>query len=167
MTFRELFENKKGTYVGIQWPKEVAETILETANEYNVPNLLDPSEIHTTVIYSRVGFNHTPSDEDFKFSTVGPNNSRKSMIEVFESQGKRILVIKLYSKQIIYRHNEIMTKNPTATYDFPEFIPHITLSYDIGDYDISNFDYEQYSERLEDASGGIEYVEDLDLNWNS
>ena len=165
--FRDLIEKQQGTYVAVQWPKEVAKIITDTAKEFGVPNVLDDNDIHTTLIYSRVGFEHTPSKEDFGFSTVGPNNSRKSMLVVFENRetGSRILALKLYSKQLENRHKEIMTNNPKATYDFDEYIPHITLSYDIKDYDISNFDYEQFSERLEDASGGVEYTEPLNLDW--
>lgn len=169
MNFKDFFNGllketrqDKGTYVAVQWPESVAKEITDTAKEFGVPNVLDDKDIHTTLIYSRVGFDHTPSKDNFGFSTIGPNNSRESMLVVFDG---KILALKLYSKQLEERHQQIMLNNPKATYDFPKYIPHITLSYDIEDYDISNFDYEQFSERLEDASGGIEYTEPLDLDW--
>jgi 2'-5' RNA ligase len=54
-------------------------------------------------------------------------------------------------------------KKHDATYDFPEYKPHITLSYDIGDLDEKNLpDIGKYVDEI-----GIdeEYGEDLDLNW--
>lgn len=159
----ESVKVNKGTYVGIKWPKDVSKIIVDTAKEFGVPNVLSEDDIHSTLIYSRNEFNHIPSKENFKFSTIGPNNSRESRLDIFGNA----LVIKIYSKQMEDRHKEIMENNPEATYDYPEYIPHITISYDIQDYDISNFDYEQLSERLEDGSGGIEYTETLDPEWFS
>lgn len=155
-----------GTYVGVKWAESTAEILLDWAKENGVPNLINKNEIHSTLIYSRVGFNHKPSTEDFSFSTIGPNNSTENRFHVFENKerGHKALVIKIYSQQMIDRHNEIMKNNPKATYDFDEYIPHITLSYHIEDFDVNKLDYEDFSQRLEDASGGKEYTENLDLN---
>jgi len=53
-----------------------------------------------------------------------------------------------------------------ATYDFPEYIPHVTLSYNVGD-DLS----EENLDKLTNKYGGTvlkiskEYMQDLDPNW--
>ena len=47
-----------------------------------------------------------------------------------------------------------------TTYDFPEYIPHITLTYDAGDFDPSS-----YTGDLPEIEYASEYVEDLVLDW--
>lgn len=53
---------------------------------------------------------------------------------IFEGKnGKNILVILLDSEDATNRHQKLM-KQHDATYYFPEYKPHITLSYDIEDF---------------------------------
>jgi len=42
------------------------------------------------------------------------------------------LVLKVESDWLLKRHDYLMVVHD-AIYDYPEYIPHITLSYDIGD----------------------------------
>ena len=72
--------------------------------------------------------------------------------------------MKFKSKTLSNRHNEIMKNNPKAVYDFPEYIPHITLSYDVEDFDVSKLDYKSLSDYLGGTiENGVEYTEDLNI----
>jgi hypothetical protein len=51
-----------------------------------------------------------------------------------------------------------------ATYDFPKYEPHITLSYDIGDMDIKKLP--NMFDTVPFINITTEYSEDLDLSWS-
>ena len=80
--------------------------------------------------------------------------------DIFSVQsGENVLVMKLISQELQDRHNYLM-ETYGATYDFPEYKPHVTLSYNYSDktaVGISPF--------TNKIILGMEYVEDLDLKW--
>lgn len=77
---------------------------------------------------------------------------------MLKHNGKRALVLVLDSDYLHFRHNVGMALG--ATYDFPSYIPHITLS-----YDIKSLSFEK--ERIDlEVIRSKEYVEELDLDWN-
>ena len=49
----------------------------------------------------------------------------------------RCLILKIDCPELVARHKELMDEHE-ATYDYPVYQPHITLSYDIGDLDIND-----------------------------
>jgi len=131
--FAEMLENdKQPMYVAVR-PDPTTITLLNSlASQYNVPNPLRPEKMHCTLIYSR-----TPTI----IPQVQVHRIYKSTIEKFDifntRDGKRCLVAKLRSTDLQIRHNELMTELE-ASYDFPSYLPHITLSYDVGpDFDIN------------------------------
>ena len=68
-----------------------------------------------------------------------PINAETAGLKIFKQQnGKNCLVTVLKSKDLTAHHETIMDKYG-ATYDFDTYIPHITLSYDIGDLDAKNY----------------------------
>jgi hypothetical protein len=59
-------------------------------------------------------------------------------LEVWPTKsGKNCLVAKMHSPSLKARHKDLMNTH-NAEYDYKDFTPHISLSYDIGDHDISN-----------------------------
>jgi len=76
---------------------------------------------------------------------------------------EKVLVLKLKSRELSDRFNEIH-KNTDATYDFDEYIPHITIRSPAGEYDESWIASEAPS--VVDMIGNIvltdEYIEALD-----
>ena len=62
--------------------------------------------------------------------------AKPTELHVFETfDKKRALVIKLDCPYLLERHKYLMQKYD-LTYDYNEYIPHITLSYDIGEMEI-------------------------------
>ena len=111
---------------------------------------------HTTVIYSRVWAPVEPCGDQLH-QAIGRE------LKVFPQQdGRQCLVLVLDAPTVVARHEELMKRHPTLTYDFERYIPHVTLSYDIGAFDASRLTLPYFSCVL-----GDEYVEDLDLEWKN
>lgn len=145
-----LMESTKGTYVAVRYSPSTSIKLIKRARELNIPNLLNYKDLHTTLIYS--------TKELKNFSTKPVEKSLQGVLipDTFNtSSGKRCLVLKLTDPWFATRHKEIMFNHPEANYSFPEYIPHITLSYDIGDFEVPkvfdiNFEMMVTSEYVEE-----------------
>jgi 2'-5' RNA ligase len=82
---------------------------------------------HCTLLYSRVV--HASYVPDKNLTHLAHFKEWK----VFESKEskKKCLVMAVESKSILARHEYLM-RTLGATYDFPDYIPHVTLSYNLG-----------------------------------
>lgn len=159
-----LGESKKtpdGTYVAVNLSEDSKTRLFAAVEKMGVPNPLDKDQYHTTLIYSR---KYLP---DFKArgDLDPPIVCTVVNMEIFggtDGKGKA-LVVELHCPALVDRHNSIMQEHG-ATYDFDEYRPHITISYNCGDFDLTQFNILNFIE-----SPFIEFVEeysnDLDLNW--
>ena len=145
-----------GTYVAVKWSNHIGKYLRDVFKD--MPNLVNEDDFHSTLVYSRVEFNHIPSSKMFeaKFKNFRIFEDRRTL--------KKVLVMELESPDLTNRHNEIYRNNPKATYDFDSYIPHCTLSYDVEDYDLSLLDTYQYIMDDFKFIDGIEYTKFLDLN---
>jgi 2'-5' RNA ligase len=126
-----------------------------------IPNTLTKDKVHTTLIYS------TKHVEGVEVNAEEVYNAFISKLDIFTSStGNKCLVAILECGKMVSRHKELMKKYG-FTYDYPEYIPHVTLSYDIKDWD--RFDlmnqYIKDSKFIYQLQGAGEYYEDLDLDW--
>ena len=154
-----LKESKTGTYVAVTFSKDTVKRIKAFMKDNDVPNPLASDKLHTTLIYSK---KHLP---DFKAQGKldEPWIGKVTGLDIFKSQqGNNCLVARFDCKEAVARHKEIM-KEHEATYDYPEFKLHFTLSYDCGDFD---------EKSIKDPAKSIgnieiveEYTEDLNLDW--
>ena len=151
----EINEQEKGVYLAVKYTQSNAEDLMLYIKDNNIPSTLTKDDIHSTVIYSR------------KYADISTNegedlgSAEPLKFHIFETQeDKRALVILLKSEYLENRHKDLM-KEYNLTYDFKEYLPHITLSYDIGDYDISKLDIKDLPKHL---TINTEYKEDLDLD---
>ena len=134
MIIEKLFERyiaKKqhpdGTYVSAELDPKFQDAIFKWAKENGIPNLADPKQYHATIAYSRKGIPEVKS-KDFKLPIAAEITGWK----IFPTQtGGKCLVASLKSEQLTSHFNDIMD-NYGATYDFPSYQPHITVSYDYG-----------------------------------
>jgi len=157
---KKMTEHKQGTYAGVRFSPETKESILNFIKKYKVPNPVSESKLHTTVLYSR---KHLPN-----YKAQGkidpPYIGKPDHFEVWKTRdtGKNCLVLKYKSPELVERHKHLM-KEHGATYDFKEYIPHITLSYDIGDMKLEDFGKPEEIGKIEIVE---EYMQPLDLDWN-
>ena len=160
MKLEKLTEGKKGTYAGVRFDDDTKKRIVSFIEKNKIPNPVPVNKIHTTVLYSRKHLpNYKPQE---KVNFVG----KPKKFDVWETQSDKdgktsnALILTYDSPELVKRHKLLMDEHE-ATFDFDKFEPHITLSYNIGDLDIS---------KLNPAGIGnlkivSEYGEDLDLDW--
>lgn len=167
MKLFEIIEEQqetKGTYAAVRFDPATKAAIAKWIENSKIPNPTNTDKLHCTVLYSR---KYCPDYEPLG-DIDPPWIGKPDKLEVWESRGKlrneepkRCLVMKFSCDDLVKRHEELM-KEHDATYDFPEYKTHITLSYDIGDMDEA--DLPDISS-IGDITIVEEYGEDLDLDW--
>lgn len=161
MKYGELMENvndeTRGTYCAVRFSENTLDNLIALMGKLGVPNALPRTDLHTTILYSR---KYLP-----EFTSAGVISASASAkgFTVFDSRdGNRCLVLELDSQWCEQRHRFLMGLHQ-ATYDYPKYVSHITLSYNIGDFEKPSED------TLKDfpiLSIVEEYDEDLNLLWD-
>ena len=118
-----------GTYVSVDYDSlsNLSLTIFCSTNLIK----FDYTNFHTTVLYS--------SDivEIDDYQDLGICIPDKFEIWDTNSSNKKCLVLKLKANKLVEIHKDILTRTG-AKHSFPDYTPHVTLCYDVGD----NFDVE-------------------------
>lgn len=132
MRFSEILESAVGTYVAANFSEDSVKALTKLQEEIGVPNPVSPEDFHTTIVYSRIPIEWETMDHDVPAKVVG--------YRVFETgeDHTKCLVLEIDCPSLTERFEESMEKG--ASFDFPSYIPHITLSYDIGDFSIDDLD---------------------------
>ncbi len=157
-----LTENKKnGLYVGTKFSADTLDRIQQFAKQANIPNLLSMDDFHSTLAYSRKPVNDfTPISELDEVGIPSSFEIWESPPNAFKPEKTYCLVLKYDSEYMHKRFNEIMTLG--ATYDYDEYKPHMTFSYDVGkDFKLEDLPPVKQLGKLKIVS---EYTEILDIN---
>jgi len=148
------FANDKGSYAAVKFDPETVKALEAYQYDNNIPNPLNPDEFHSTVMFSR---KYIPN-----FKPLGEIQGWEGTFEkfhVYPSDDTQALVLMYDCWEIKDRWQKIISEYG-ATWDYDDFHPHITLSYDMEDLDIS---------KLPPYKGPIiiveEYNNDLDEGW--
>lgn len=142
-----------GTFAGVNFDAATLGALTRYMKAQNIPNPVAPEDMHVTLLYSRKNLpNFEPTEQYEKPCVANPSG-----LDVFENRGKgkNCLVMKLDSEELQQRHADLMIDH-AADYDFDEYVPHVTLSYDAGDVDPE--DFEAFDRPLNIVG---EYMEDL------
>jgi len=164
MKLKDLMEQskKKGTYAGVRFDTETNRALHKYMTENKIPTSVRPDKLHTTLLYSRKHLpNYKPAGKIQPPMTGNPTG-----LDVWETQGEnsaktKCLIFQYDCPELVTRHKSLM-KEHEATFDYPEFKPHVTLSYDIGDMDIDKL---PNIDEIGPLNLVEEYGEDLDLDW--
>lgn len=153
--FREwLREKEKGAYLAVKYTQSSAEDIILFINKNNIPSDMTIDDIHSTIIYSKKYANIIINDQGEDLGYAEPLK-----FHIFETkEGKNALVILVKSEYLEKRHKELMEKYDLV-YEHDKYIPHITISYDIGEYDISTLNIKDLPKHF---TINTEYKEELD-----
>ena len=154
----EKKEDKPGTFVGAHFSAESKAKFMEAMKAMDVPNPLNKTEMHLTLIYSRKNL------PEFKArgKMDPPIVVKAKKLNIFPTKDKvNALVVELDAPEMVARHESIM-KEHGATYDYDKYIPHITLSYNCGDFDVDKHNVAEILGSLEIIE---EYDEELELEW--
>ncbi|QOI66641.1 hypothetical protein [Erwinia phage FBB1] len=148
---KKLSEFGKGLYVAAKFSESTLDALEELQRSLKLPNPVPRDKLHTTIVYSRVNVPYKVASGSFEIADKGK-------LTVFETQsGNRALVLEMDSDYLSARHS--YAKALGASYDYPDYRPHITLSYNIG---VLNFSGEYKVPVVLDR----EYSEELDLEWS-
>ena len=166
MRLEELMEDKTpdGTYAGVRFDDDTKKAINDYISDNNIPNGVANSKLHTTLLYSRKYLPDYKAQGDIE----PPFEGTPTKLEVWQSQpdedgNKSNCLIMTYDcPDLIQRHKELMDEHK-ASYDYDEYKPHVTLSYDIGDMDIKELP--DISKAIKKVGINKEYQEDLNLSW--
>lgn len=166
MMLAEILNEKqeaKGTYAAVSFSTETKDALLKYISDNDIPTPVPGSKLHTTLLYSRKFL----SDYEPAGKIDPPLIGKPGEFEAWETNGEnspktRCLVLKFKCPELEARHEELMSEHQ-ATFDYPEYKTHITLSYDIGDMDID--DLPSITDYLKEIEIVDEYGENLDTNW--
>jgi hypothetical protein len=122
-----------GLYVAAFFDEETNNNIAEYMRINKIPAPVNTASLHTTIVYSTVPVpNFEPNHSvDIDIDTT------HATFECWEMRnGSRCLVLKYFSPYLQFRFTEAMKNG--AMYDFDEYKPHISLSYEIPEeFDVS------------------------------
>lgn len=153
-----LEQDRQPWYVAVK-PVDHAQVkrLLKFAESIDVPNLLSPSSLHCTLLYSKKPCLMPDIRPERLYTAVA------NQLEIFNGQdGKRVLVAKLTTADLKKRHEQLM-KQTEGSYDYDEYIPHVTLSYDVGDtWEPSN----KLIVPAVDLDMSLEYCEHINTDWS-
>ena len=161
-SFREFLQEKygtAGTYAAMKFTRESALNIRKYLVQNDIPNPVPQDKLHVTLLYSRKpmhGFVPLGELED-------PMEVRVEGFDVWDTQdGKKAMVARLDAPKLITRHKALMDRYE-GTFDFDEYRPHFTMSYDVG----PDFDKDAVPRFTCPLFLNQEYGEDLNTNWKA
>ena len=140
MKLQEIKSIKKsGLYVACDLSKESLMKLENFIKLHKIPDISkEIFEKHCTIIYSDI---YTDVKlEKYEYLAYG------SSYAIFGKEDEKILVLLLNCPDIMKRHRQIMSEY-NLNYSHDHYKPHITISYDIGDFDwqkLPIFDDELY-----------------------
>lgn len=152
-------ETKKGTYAAFRFSSESATALKEFCEENGIPNSLKVEDFHSTLLYSRKYLpEYEPAGQLDQSLNAKPVELEvwTSPPNAFKENETKCLVLKYECQEQVDRFNQLMDEHD-ATYDYDEYKPHVTLSYDIGEFDATALDVgkipvlevvEEYGEEL-------------------
>lgn len=151
-------EHKNGTYSAVNPNKDTVENVAKFMIEHEIKNPVDPKDLHVTTAYSR-----KPIPEARNCYPKLPMKAKFKKWEVFNTvigtTGK-CLVAALESDEL-QAFFQKLRKDYGAEYDYPEYIPHMTLTY--------SFE----GNKVPEAEPEFDFIFDgytfkgIDTNWSS
>lgn len=158
MILSELYYRKRPMFIGVRFDEASMNEIMKLSE--GVPNRTSKGELHITVAYSR---------KPISISALGklapPEQVKAKHYSIFQARsGENCLVVEVDAPGLVARHNEII-KDYGASYDFPEYKPHFTLSYDCGvGFDIRTL---PPLESVPVLHCHLEYATALQMDWQT
>ena len=146
-----------GTFAGAKFSDGSIQALKKFADANNIPNQTPTEDYHSTLLFS-----HTPLPD---YEPWGAYKEALTAIPkyatIFGEGDEKALVIVLNAPGLVKRHKYLMSKHPEATWDYDEYIPHVTLSYNVGDFDPNSINVTNI--------GPLEFVEeyasDIESDW--
>lgn len=135
-----------------------ASELLDWAQSQGFTSTMPADELHVTVMYSKRPVNWFKMGEwgSFAGELIVPAGGPR-MVEKLGNDGAVALIFQ--SGELQFRHREM--REAGASWDYPSFLPHVTLTYSAGDIDLAKV--EAYQGRL---IFGPEIFEQIASDWH-
>ncbi|TAA11292.1 DUF1073 domain-containing protein [Pseudoxanthomonas winnipegensis] len=134
--------------------------ILAWAKEQGFETTLPADDLHVTIAYSRDPVDWMKAGSDWASGEDGRTTIKPGGARLVEKFGGGAVVLLFNSSELSWRHETI--KEAGASWDWPEYQPHITITYQPGSLDL---------EKVEPYRGAIELgpeiFEPLDESWQN
>jgi len=102
---------------------------LAWAKSQGFETTLAADDLHVTIVYSRHAVDWMKAGEDWATRDDGRLTVKPGGIRMVEQFDAGAVVLLFYSTDLIYRHENIK-RETGAAHGFPEYHPHVTVSYD-------------------------------------
>lgn len=110
-----------GTYVAVKFSADTLLRLESLQKSIKLSNPLPLEELHSTVCYSRNPIYVVPKVGNKIIAVHG-------FVENLKTKNGNAVILRLDSPYLVERHEQL--KRLGATHDFPDYLPHISLSYD-------------------------------------
>lgn len=126
-------------YGAVRFCERTTDSVFSWIDSNNIPNPVNRTDLHCTVLYSE-----TPCPTYVPRGLLLPQwvasplslEAWPTRIRLLNGMPTRCLVL-LVDSEDINNHHSTLRRLHSTRHDFPTFQPHVTLSYDIGELDIS------------------------------
>lgn len=154
-------EESTGTrYIGMHFDKSSRDKLNEIAAYCKTPNKPRSERFHITITYSR---GSAVEGYEVEGSLDSPVTATINEFTIFPTQeGHKALVVLLSCEECVNRHKKTIELG--ATFDYPEYRPHVTISYNMEDVEV---DLDELTEKYKGTELVLdeEYEEPLKLDW--
>lgn len=137
-----------------------ASEVLAWAKAQGFGSTLAASDLHVTIAYSKTPVDWMALGDDWGGEEDGGLKVREGGPRMIEQFDGGAVVLAFSSSRLAWRHEAI--KEAGASWDFPDYTPHITISYEPGELDLS---------KVEPYRGAIllgpEIFAELDDDWKT
>lgn len=137
-----------------------AADLVKWAKANGFSQTLAADDMHVTILYSRNAVDPIEMGEAWGTEADGSLVVRAGGPRALEKFGEGAAVLQFASSSLSYRHEEMVRKG--ASHDWPEYLPHVTITYEAGDIDLA---------KIKPFTGelrfGPEIFEPLDEDWKS
>lgn len=138
-----------------------AAEVIAWAKGQGFTSTLPAEDMHVTVTYSRARVDWMKMGENWSSDAKGNLTIEPGGARIVEPLGDKGAVVLLFnSSHLSWRHEHM--RNAGASFDFPEYQPHVTLTYEGKELDLKAI--EPYRGKL---VFGPEIFEELDEDWSS
>lgn len=130
---QDMDQQDNGIYMATKYDDDSLSMIVNLVNQHNIPNPLAQEKIHTTIVYSRVPVPGLVATEVID----PPEQANHIGYDVWPSQKDTNCLVMLLDSTYLHARFHHAVDDLGASYDYDEYKPHITLSYDVpSDFDV-------------------------------
>jgi 2'-5' RNA ligase len=124
----DMEKHPNGTYMSTTLSKKSQKDLDNWVSKNNIPSPADPKQYHSTIIYSRKG---VPEVKNYKIDL--PMKDKIKEWKIFPTQSGAKALVAIMDSPALENHHKTIRKEYGATHDYPDYHPHVTVSYDFGD----------------------------------